>query len=59
MTSIQYDAIMMAIELGKAALANDEVLDPYGDNPDGYTNEMLLKALKEVENQIISDNVPS
>jgi hypothetical protein len=58
LTTIQYDAIMMSIDTAKSAIVEDTFIDPYGDNPNGYTNETLLQALEQVENMIISDNVP-
>lgn len=58
LTVIEYDAVMQAINNAKAAIADDEFIDPYGENPDGYTNETLLAALESVENKIISENIP-
>lgn len=58
MTSIQYDAIMQCINHGKALIADDDFIDPYQTQPEGYTNETLLKALNEVENLIIAANTP-
>lgn len=59
LSSIEYNAIMQAINNAKAAIADDEFIDPYGENPDGYTNETLLEALNSVENKIISANIPT
>jgi hypothetical protein len=56
---IQYDAIMECINHGKALIADDDFIDPYGEIPEGYTNETLLKALIEVENLIIAANTPN
>ena len=58
LSSIEYDAIMQAINNAKATIADDEFIDPYGENPDGYTNETLLAALVRVEDKIISHNLP-
>ena len=58
LSTIEYDAIMQAINNAKGAIADDEFIDPYGENPNGYTNESLLEALNHVESKIISDNIP-
>ena len=58
LSSIEYNAIMMAIDNAKNAIQEDSFLPPYAENPDNYTNETLLKALTSVENKIISDNIP-
>ena len=58
LTSIEYNAIMMAINNAKNAIADNGFIDPYAENTDGYTNETLLAALNSVENKIISDNIP-
>jgi hypothetical protein len=58
LTSIQYNAIMMAINNAKEMANNGEFLDPYTENPDGYTNQSLLGALNQVENMIIANNLP-
>jgi hypothetical protein len=58
LTSIEYNAIMQAINNAKACIADDEFIDPYGDNPENWTNENLLAALDSVENKIISHNLP-
>lgn len=49
LTMIQYDAIMMAIEVARDLNSKDELLDPYAERPAEYTQENLEKALKEVE----------
>lgn len=59
LTVIQYDAIMHAINNAKDQIATDTFIDPYAENPDGYTNETLLKALEQVEDMIITANIPS
>ena len=59
LSTIEYDAIMQAINNAKAAIADDEFIDPYGENPDGYTNETLLAALNQVEDKIIRANIPT
>ena len=56
---IQYDAIMNAIEMAKNAIADDTFIDPYGENPHYWTNENILEALEEVEDKIISANIPT
>lgn len=58
LTVIQYDVIMEAINQAFNTIAEDNFIDPYAENPDGYTNETLFQALKEVEQQIISENIP-
>lgn len=58
LTSIEYNVIMEAINQAYDAIDNDTFMDPYAENPDGYTNESLRKALESVERKIISDNVP-
>lgn len=58
LSSIEYNAIMMAINDAKAAIADNDFLDPYAENPNGYTNESLLEALNSVENKIMVANVP-
>lgn len=59
LTAIQYDAIMQAINNAKAEIATDTFIDPYAENPDGYTNETLLEALNQVEDKIIDANIPN
>ena len=46
LSSIEYNAIMMAIDNAKNAISDDTFLPPYDENPDNYTNETLLNALK-------------
>ena len=58
LTTIEYNAIMEAINNAKAAIADGEFIDPYGEIPDGYSNETLLEALEQVERKIMSYNVP-
>lgn len=58
LTSIQYTAIMMAIQLGFDAINNDTFLDPYGEQFEGVNNETLAEALKQVETMIMSVNIP-
>jgi len=57
LTSIEYNAIMMAIQLGYNAIEENCFLDPFDDNPDGYTNESLAQALSSVESKIINANI--
>ena len=59
LTAIQYDAIMQAINNAKAEIADGTFIDVYAEMPAGYTDETLLQALNDVENKIISDNIPS
>ena len=59
LTSIEYNAIMQAINNAKAAIHDDEFIDPYGEIPEGYTNETLLAALDSVENKIMIANTPN
>jgi hypothetical protein len=56
---IEYDVIMQAINNAKAAIADDEFIDPYAENTDGYTNETLLAALNRIEDRIINANTPT
>lgn len=56
---IEYDAIMQAIDMACDAIAQDTFIDPYIEQPEGYTNETLLEALSSVENKIMSANIPS
>lgn len=58
LSCIEYDAIMQAINNAKSAISDDEFIDPYGKNKDGYTNETLLTALESVERKIIEANIP-
>lgn len=58
LTSIEYDVIMQAINNAKAEIADDTFIDPYAENPDGYTNETLLAALERVEDIIYESNIP-
>lgn len=58
LTVIEYDVLMQAIENAKCEIADDEFIDPYAENIEGYTNESLLEALESVEKKIIGDNVP-
>ena len=50
---------MQAINNAKAAIADDEFIDYYGEYPEDYTNETLLAALDSVENKLISECIPS
>lgn len=58
LSSIEYNAIMMAINDGKNKCEAGEMLDGYDENFEGYTNESLLEALKSVEDRIINANIP-
>lgn len=58
LTSIQYNVIMQAINNAKIAIHDDEFIDPYGETTEGINNESCLQALNEVENMIISANIP-
>jgi ribosome-binding ATPase YchF (GTP1/OBG family) len=53
LSTIEYDVIMQAINNAKNEIHEDTLIDPYADNIEGYTNEMLLQALERVENKII------
>ena len=53
LNKIQYDVIMMAIDNAKNLIAENDFIDPYAENPDGYTNEALLEALEKVEQKIL------
>ena len=56
LTELQYSVIMEAINNAKSAIHDDEFIDPYGDNPNEYTNEQCLTALDEVENLLMNNN---
>lgn len=56
LSTIEYNAVMMAIDSAKNAIADDTFIDHYADNPDGYTNKILLAALNSIEDKIISLN---
>lgn len=59
LTTIEYDAIMKAIDDAKNAIAEDTFIPDYDvDDSQGYTNDSLLEALKSVEDKIISSNTP-
>lgn len=58
LTNIEYDALMQAIENAKSTIEQDEFIDPYGENQEGYTNETLFAALERVENKLISAHNP-
>jgi len=58
LTSIEYNVIMEAINNAKASLADGDFIDPYAENPDGYTEESLLAALNSVEAKLIEANIP-
>ena len=49
---------MQAINNARTLLEDDDFIDPYGEIPEGYTNETLLQALTVVEQKIISANIP-
>jgi hypothetical protein len=58
LTYIEYDAIMQAINNAKAEITDDTFIDPYAENPNGYTNESMSAALERVEKKIINSNNP-
>ncbi len=51
LTDLEYGVVMQAIENAKNTIAEDEFIDPY-NNEEGYTNEILLKALESAEDKI-------
>jgi len=53
-TDIEYNAIMQAINNARAEIADDTFIDPYAENPDGYTNETLDNALVSIENKLMA-----
>ena len=55
LTIEEYNAVMMAINEAREAIADDTFLDPYGENPEGYTNESLTDALKSAEGKIMAN----
>jgi len=54
LTTIQYDAIMQAIDNYKYMISHEGI----ADCEEGYTSETIGKALEQVENMIISDYLP-
>lgn len=50
---------MQAINNAYAELDDDTFIDPYAENPDGYTNDTLRAALERVERRIVEANTPS
>lgn len=58
LTPIQYDVLLQALNNARAELIDDTFIDPYAENPKGYTNATLLKAVGEVEWLIIQDDIP-
>ena len=55
LTTEEYNAVMMAIDEARGAIADDTFIDPYGENPEGYTNESLTEALKSAEGKIMAN----
>lgn len=53
LTNIEYSVLMQAIYNAKCAIADDEFIDPYAENTEGWNNENLAKALDSVENKLI------
>ena len=51
LTDLEYNVVMEAIGCAKNLIAEDEFIDPY-NNEEGYTNEVLLKALESAEDKI-------
>jgi hypothetical protein len=58
LTSIEYNAIMMAINNARNEIADDNFIDGYHNTELGHTNDLMLQALDSVETKIISHNVP-
>ncbi len=58
LTSIQYCAVIIALNNAMSAAADGEFVDPYGENPDSYTNEDFITALKEAEKIIMHTYLP-
>lgn len=59
LTLIQYDAIMRVINNALNEMSEDTFMPEYDvDDQQGYTNETLEQALKDVERIIMSSNVP-
>lgn len=57
LTTIQYDAIMAAINNYKSDLLTDDIATVY-ENQD-YTADNLNQAITEVEDKIIKANIPN
>lgn len=55
LTDMEYGVLMMAIDHAKNAIAEDEFIDPYG-NEDELTNELALKALESAEDKIMKNS---
>jgi len=51
----EYTVLMQAINNARAEIADDTFIDPYGENPEGYTNESLTEALKSAEGKIMAN----
>lgn len=56
LSKIEYDVLMGAIENAKNQIADDAFIDPYADNPEGYTNETFAEALKTAEKKLQAFN---
>jgi hypothetical protein len=50
LSDIQYNALMIAINNAK----DIDLLDPYAENPDGYTEEQMQYALRTAEQKLIN-----
>jgi hypothetical protein len=56
LTKEEYNVVMQAINNAKAAIADNEFIDYYAENPDGYTNESLAHALDTIETKLMAFN---
>jgi len=52
LTDLEYGVLMQAIQNAQEAHAENEFVDPYAENEEGYTDEDIANALKSVENKI-------
>lgn len=59
LTTIEYDAIMIAIDHARDAIACNTFIPDYVENENGYTNESLAAALERVERYIMISNTPN
>lgn len=51
-TTIEYDALMLAIDTAYEAIENDDLLDPRNEQTRQYTHAQIREALEEAERKI-------
>lgn len=54
-TELEYNVLMQAINNAKAAIEDDEFIDPYSEHAKDHTEEELLEALNSIESKFIAD----